>query len=299
MPNKKIKPKILVIVGPNASGKTDLSIWLAKKFNGEIISADSRQVYKGMDLGTGKVTKKEMENIPHYMIDVASPKRTFTVTQFVKKAEKYIEKILKKGKLPIIVGGTGFYIDALVFGLEIPNVPPNLKLRKELGKKSAEELFEILKQKDPQRAKSIDRKNKRRLIRALEIIEKLGKVPKLKKNLKYNALFLGIQRNPKNLKQRIYKRLIKRLKAGMIDEVIKLRKSGVSFKRLENFGLEYRYIAYYLQKKLTYDEMVEKLKKAIWNYARRQMTYFRKNKNIIWIKNKKEAEKLVKKIIAS
>lgn len=291
------KPKIVVIIGPTASGKTDLSIKIAKKFEGEIISADSRQVYKGMDIGTGKITQKEMQGIPHHMIDIVSPKKTFTVTQYISLAQKAIKKILKKKKLPIIVGGTGFYIDALIFGFKFPPVPPNLKLRQKLEKKSTEELFKILKKKDPERTKSIDPKNRRRIIRALEIIAKLKKVPQLQKDIKYNALFLGIKKTPAELKQLIKKRLLKRLKQGMIEEVKKLKKSDLSWKRLENFGLEYRYIAYYLQNKLYYKEMVEKLNKAIWHYARRQMTWFKKNKKINWIKNFTEAQKLIKQFL--
>ncbi|MCS6956386.1 MAG: tRNA (adenosine(37)-N6)-dimethylallyltransferase MiaA [Patescibacteria group bacterium] len=287
------KPKIIIIVGPTASGKTDLSIKLAKEFNGEIISADSRQVYKGMDLGTGKIKKEEAENIPHYMINIASPKKTFTVFQYVKKAQKAIKRILKRKKLPIIVGGTGFYIDALVFGLNIPTVPPNLKFRQKLQKKSTEELYEILKQKDPKRSATIDPKNKRRLIRSLEIIEKLGSVPPKKINPQYQTLFLGIKRQPEELKKRIKKRLISRIKEGMISEVKKLKNKGISWKKLENFGLEYKYAAQYLQNKISYQEMINKLNKAIWQYARRQLTWFKKNKNIFWIRNFFQAKKII------
>jgi len=291
------KPKIIVIVGPTASGKTTLSIKLAKKFNGEIISADSRQVYKGMNLGTGKVTKKEMQGIKHYLIDIISPKKTLTVVQYVKKAKTAIKKIISKNKIPIIVGGTGFYVDALVFDYKFPEVSPNLKLRKVLEKKSTQELFKMLKKIDPQRAKNIDPNNKVRLIRAIEIAQKLGKVPELKKELKYNPLFIGIKISKEKLKEKIKKRLIKRLKQGMIKEVKKLKKQGLSWKKLESFGLEYRYIAYYLQNKISYNQMLNQLEKAIINYAKRQMTWFKKNKNINWILNYNEAQKLVKKFL--
>jgi tRNA dimethylallyltransferase len=291
------KPKIIVIVGPTASGKTSLSIKLAKKFNGEIISADSRQVYKGMNLGTGKVTKKEMQGIKHYLIDIISPKKTLTVVQYIKKAKAAIKKIISKNKIPIIVGGTGFYVDALVFDYKFPQVPPNLKLRKTLEKKSTQELFKMLKKIDPQRAKNIDPNNKVRLIRAIEIAQKLGKVPELKKELKYNPLFIGIKISKEKLKEKIKKRLIKRLKQGMIKEVEKLKKQGLSWKKLESFGLEYRYIAYYLQNKISYKQMLNQLEKAIINYAKRQMTWFKKNKNINWILNYNEAQKLVKEFL--
>ncbi|MBC7074275.1 tRNA (adenosine(37)-N6)-dimethylallyltransferase MiaA [Candidatus Parcubacteria bacterium] len=291
--------KIIVILGPNAAGKSALAIKLAKKFGGEIISADSRQVYKGMDIGTGKVTKKEMQGIPHYLLDVASPKRKFTVAQYVKLAKKAIEKIFKKGKIPIICGGTGFYITALVDGLKIPEVKPDWKLRKKLEKKSAKELFEMLKKLDKERAKTIEKENKRRLIRAIEIAKKLKKVPKLKKEpLPYPVLFLGIKRDWNELKRKIKRRLSKRLKKGMIAEVKKLRESGVSFKRLKEFGLEYRWISYYLQGKVSKKEMIEKLEKEIFQFAKRQMRYFKKYMpQTIWIKNQKEAEKLVRNFL--
>jgi len=291
--------KLIVIVGPNASGKTDLSIKLAEKFNGEIISADSRQVYKGMDIGTGKITKKEMKNIPHYLLDVASPKRKFTAAQYKKLSQKAIEKIFKKEKIPFIVGGTGFYIQAVIDNIAIPEVKPDWQLRKKLEKLKKEELFKKLKKLDPQRAKNIDQNNKRRIIRAIEIVLKTKKpVPKLKKTKpSFDFLILGLKRNFNDLKKRIEKRLKMRLKQGMIAEVKKLKKSGLSWKRLEEFGLEYRYIALYLQKKLSYQEMISKLQKEIERYAKRQMTWFKRDKRIKWIKNYKEAERLVKKFL--
>ncbi len=297
--------KVIVIVGPTASGKTDFSIKIAKKVNqlkkeidkngAEIISTDSRQVYKGMDIGSGKVTKSEMKGIPHHLLDVVSPKRKFTVSQYQKLATKAMKKIFKNKKVPILVGGTGFYIQAVIDGLVIPQVKPDWKLRKKLEKKSSQELFQELEKLDLQRAKNIDKFNKRRLIRALEIIKKTKKpVPTLKKERPdFDVLILGIKIDFKKLKKLIEKRLLKRIKKGMIKEVKNLKESGVSWKRLEEFGLEYRYISQYLQKKITKEEMIEKLKKEIENYAKRQMTWFKKDKRIHWIKNCKEAEKLV------
>jgi len=299
--------KLLVIVGPNASGKSDLAVKLAKKFNGEVVSADSRQVYKGMDIGTGKVPRDKLkikneklkiylhQGIPHYLLDVASPKRRFTVAQYQKKAIEAIGKIQKKGKLPILCGGTGFYIQAVVDGIGIPEVKPDWKLREKLEKKTCDELYQQLKKLDPKRAKTIDKKNKRRLIRAIEIVLKTKKpVPPLKQRRMFDVLIIGVKRDKKELKERIKKRLLRRFKLGMIKEVKKLHKSGVSWKRLEEFGLEYRFIAYYLQGKMKYEEMVKRLQKAIENYAKRQMTWFKRDKRIHWIKNRKEAEKLVK-----
>jgi len=299
--------KLLVIVGPNASGKSDLAVKLAKKFNGEVVSADSRQVYKGMDIGTGKVPRDKLkikneklkiylhQGIPHYLLDVASPKRRFTVAQYQKKAIEAIRKIQKKGKLPILCGGTGFYIQAVVDGIVIPEVKPDWKLREKLEKKTCDELYQQLKKLDPKRAKTIDKKNKRRLIRAIEIVLKTKKpVPPLKQRRMFDVLIIGVKRDKKELKERIKKRLLRRFKLGMIKEVKKLHKSGVSWKRLEEFGLEYRFIAYYLQGKMKYEEMVKRLQKAIENYAKRQMTWFKRDKRIHWIKNYKGAEKLVK-----
>ena len=174
-----MKTKLLIILGPTASGKSDLAVQLAKKYNGEIISADSRQVYKGLNIGTGKITKKEMSGIKHHLLDVTDPKKVFTVSQFKTLVEIAIADISSRGKLPIICGGTGFYIQAVVDNIILPEVPPNKKLREKLNKKTTTELFEILKKLDNERAKNIDAKNPRRLIRAIEIAEKLGKVPPL------------------------------------------------------------------------------------------------------------------------
>ncbi len=302
--------KIIVILGPTASGKSDLAVklalWLGSKKSkrefgiegAEIISADSRQVYRGMDIGTGKITKEEMKGIPHHLLDVASPKRIFTVAQFVDLSKKAISKIFKKKKIPIICGGTWFYIYALVNGYCFPRIKPDWKLRKELEKKSEKELFEELKKLDPERAKTIDFKNKRRLIRALEIVKKLGKVPPLKKQpLPYPVLFLGIERDFSELKKLIKKRLLKRLKQGMIEEVKKLKESGVSWKKLESFGLEYEWIAKYLQGKIKKGRMIKKLQRDIEKFAKRQIKVFKKDKRVVWIKNEEEAKKIIKNFL--
>lgn len=299
--------KIIVILGPTASGKSDLAVRIAKKFRGEIISADSRQVYKGMDIGTGKITKKEMCGIPHHLLDVASPKRKFTVTQYRKLALLAINKIFKNGKIPIICGGTGFYIQAVIDGLVIPQVKPDWKLREKLGKKTVKELYKILKKLDPRRARTIEKENPRRLIRAIEIVMKTKKpVPLLKMNpLPYPVLIIGIKKSPEELSKLIKKRLLKRLKAGMIEEVKKLHRNGVSWKRLDEFGLEYRWLARYLTdfQNLPYLERFRKsrhqeaLQKDIEHYAKRQMTWFKRDNRIHWIKNREEAEKLTQKFL--
>jgi len=310
---KRKNKKLISIVGPTAVGKTDLSIkvalWLSSKkakekfkINGaEIVSADSRQVYKDMDIGTGKITNQEMQNIPHHLLDIASPTEQFTVAKYKRLALQAINKIFSKNKIPILVGGTGFYIQAVVKDLKIPKVKPDWELRKKLSKKSKKELFKILKQKDPRRSKNIDPHNKRRLVRALEIIEKTDQpVPPLQKDQsKFNTIMVGIKKPRQELKKRIEKRLKKRLNQGMIEEVKKLHQSGVSWERLESFGLEYRYVAYYLQNKMNYEGMVQKLQKEIEHFAKRQMTWFKKNKNIHWIKNYKEAKNLIKEFLTN
>ena len=293
-----MEKKLIVILGPTASGKSELAVRLAKKFNGKIVSADSRQVYRRMDIGTGKVTKKEMKGIPHYLLDVASPKKRFTVIQYRKLALKAINKILKNVHVPILCGGTGFYIQAVVDGIIIPEVPPDWRLRKELEKKSTEELYQILKKLDPRRAKTIESKNKRRLIRALEIVKKIGRVPIFKKEpLPHPILMIGIKKEKKELSSLIKKRFFKWLKMGLIAEVKKLKKSGLSWKRIEDFGIHYRVIAQYLQNKISYKEMIESSLRELQNYAKRQMTWWKSDKRIHWVNNRREAEKLVKEFL--
>lgn len=291
------KSKILVIVGPTASGKSDLAVKLAKKYNGEVISADSRQVYRGMDIGSGKITEKEMAGLPHHLLDVADPKRTYSVAQYQKLAHKTIAEILSRGKLPIIVGGTGLYIQSIIDDLALPEVAPNAKLRKELDKKAPAELFTILKKLDPNRAKNIDPNNPRRLVRAIEIAEFLGHVPPLKKTERYNTLQIGLQADMPNLDKKITLRLSKRLKQGMLAEVKQLKKTGVSWRRLENFGLEYRFIARFLRGQISKTEMIESIKSESLKYAKRQMSWFKKDKRIVWIKKPSEAEKLTGKFL--
>lgn len=278
-----MKPKILVIVGPTASGKTGLSIKLAKKLNGEIVSADSRQVYKGLDLASGKVTKREMQSVPHHMLDVVPLSRRYSVSEYKRDAERIIDDIIARSKIPIVVGGTGQYVDAVAKGLVVPEVPPNPSIRKKLGNMKPEQLYKTLKKLDPKRAKNIDKHNPVRLIRAIEIAKALGKVPKLVAKPKYSPTYIGIKIDPKKLKLSIHNRLIARVKAGMIAEIKELHDSGVSWKKLESLGLEMKYVALYLRGKLTKQEMVEQLETAIVQYAKRQMTWFKRNKAIKWI----------------
>lgn len=277
--------KIIVIVGPTASGKSDLAVKIAKERNGEIISADSRQVYKGLNIGSGKITKREMRGVPHFLLDVANPKKVFTVADFKRLGQKSINDILSRGKTPVIVGGTGFYIDALVFDMDIPEVPPNKILREKLEKKSLEQLFKELQKLDPERAEEIDSKNKVRLVRAIEIAKAIGKTPKIKKLNKYDAEWIGIDWPDEVLKERIHTRLLKRIKSGMVKEAENLHTNGLSYKRMESLGLEYRYMARFLKKEITREQMISELETKIWQYAKRQRMWFKRNKDVKWIKN--------------
>ncbi len=315
-------PKIVVILGPTATGKSDLAVKLAlrlssgqaKKLYGingaEIISADSRQVYRGVDLGSDKITKEETRGIRHYLIDVASPKKKFSAAQYKKLAEKAIKDIWKRGKIPIICGGTGLYIDTLIYDRNLPAAKPNLKLRRSLEKKIAEELFEELKKLDPKRAGNIDRFNKRRLVRALEIVIETGKPVGIlrlfdyaqgkqaqDKNLPYKFLKIGIVVPSKELKRRIKKRTLQRLRGGVIQEMENFRKAGVSDKKLDEVSLYYRWVRPYLRGEINQKNTLELISTKIWQYAKRQMTWFKRDKNILWIKNSREAERAVKEFL--
>jgi len=282
--NKKLMP-LIAIIGPTATGKSDLAVKLAKKFNGEIVSADSRQVYKGMDIGSGKITKKEMMGVPHYLLDMASPKTVYSAERFKKETDKTIANIVKRGKIPFLVGGTGFWIDTVTKNKNFPEVPPDFKLRKTLDLLSAEKLFEMLKKLDPDRAINIDAKNKVRLIRAIEIAN-TGIMPSkiiVDKESPYKTLFLGLDANDEILKNKIHKRLIKRINGGLPEEVTTLHKSGITWKRLNEFGLEYRYISNMLLGKTTPEETIKLLEMEIWHFAKRQRTWFKRNKEINWL----------------
>ncbi len=278
-----MKPKVVVIVGQTATGKSALAVRVAKKYNGEIISADSRQVYKGIDLGTGKVTKKEMGGIPHFLIDVANPKKQFSVAEYKKLADKKIEEILNRGHLPIIVGGTGFYIDAVTKGIVLPEVPPNKILRKDLEKKTAGALYNILERLDKVRAKDIDPRNKVRIVRAIEVASALGKVPPITAIVpNYDFIKIGLKFPDEKLKQRIKLRLRKRIRGGMASEIFELRRKGVPWKRFIELGFDQKYIALFLKKKINEKEMLLRLLQANWQYAKRQMTWFKRDTKIKW-----------------
>lgn len=279
-------PKAIAIIGPTASGKSDLAVEIALRFEGEVVSADSRQVYKGLDIGTGKITAKEMQSVPHHLLDVADPRRKFSVTQYKKLAEEAIDEIIARGKTPILCGGTGFYAQTVIDNVEYPDVPPNDELRERLKEKTAEQLFGELKTLDPNRASTIDAKNPRRLIRAIEIASKLGHTSNLdvQRPIKYCVLIIGISVAPEMLKNRIHDRLLRRIDAGMIEEAEDLRKKGLSFERMEELGLEYRYLGRFLKGEISKERMISELETEIWHYAKRQMTWFKRDKRIKWFK---------------
>ncbi|MFT7328174.1 MAG: tRNA dimethylallyltransferase [Crocinitomicaceae bacterium] len=297
----RIKPKIVVVLGPTATGKTSLSIAIAKKYNGEVISADSRQVYRGLNIGSAKATVKEMDGIPHHMIDIADPKQIFSVQQYTTQGTKSINNILSRKKTVIICGGTGMYIDSLISGTQFPTVPPNPKLRSKIERKSTTELYSLLKLRDPRRAKTIDPDNPVRLVRALEVIDAIGVVPKTKKTSHYNVLYLGIDISKEELNSRIKKRVVDRFeKQNMLQEAIDLETDGLSYERMESLGLEYRFMARHLRGQITYTEMIDQLTVATSQFAKRQRTWFKRNKKIYWFKPKndqKEIFELVSKFI--
>lgn len=284
--------KVLILVGPTASGKSALAVKIAKKFNGEVISADSRQVYRGLNIGTGKVTKREMGGVPHHLLDVASAKKVFSAQDFIDHAQRAISDIASRGKLPIIAGGTGFYIDALVGRINLPNVAPDFELRARLEKKSAVQLYALLQKKDPLRAKSMatpsERNNKVRLIRALEVAAH-GQGRALTSSTgaradfeRYDCLWIGIAPDMKALDRKIKKRLIERLEHGMVAEAKRLHADGLSYRRMTELGLEYRSLALFLQKKIARAELETELYATIRRYAHKQMGYWKRNSEINW-----------------
>lgn len=290
--------KCIVIAGQTGSGKSALAIHIAlllKKsgITSEIISADSRQVYSGFDLSSAKITETEMQGIKHHMLSIADPAYDYTVADYKKDAQIIIAGLHQKNSIPIICGGTGLYIDNLIYEKTIPEVPPNPLLREKLEKLSTEELYTILKKKDPDRAQNIDSKNKRRLIRALEIIEAIGKIPAQSSLLPiYETLYIGLMLPKEKLEKIISKRTKNRIQAGMIQEIESLHTSkNLSYERLASFGMEYKWISLYLQKKITKKDCIAGINKDTLAYAKRQMTWFKKNRDIYWVSmdNKKKA----------
>ena len=292
-PSMNLDQKLVVVLGPTAAGKSDLAVELAKIFHGEIVSADSRQVYQGMDIGTGKITSLEMKNIPHYLLDVVSPKKQFDVVTYQKKATQAIREILKRKKLPFLVGGSPFYLDAIIKGWQFSRAKADPILRKTLSQKSLTELLVILETLDPDYFQKVEKDNSRRIIRAIEIASQLGRVPPREENPLFRTLIIGLKFPLPTLKERIHQRLERRFRQGMIQEVENLHHQGLSWQRLEEFGLEYKWISYYCQKKITKEEMEEKLQKDIEKFAKRQLTWFKKDPGIHWVQGLEEAQRLI------
>ena len=293
---EKGRNPLIVIVGPTASGKSEFGVRLARRFEGEIISADSRQVYKGLDIGTAKVSRREMMGVPHHLLDVTSPKKNFTVVDYQNKARKVLEAVFSRSRVPFMVGGSPRYIYALTDGWIFPQVKPNAVLRKRLEKFSVEELFSRLQKLDPARAESIEPQNRRRLLRAIEIIETSGKpVPPLKKRpLPYPMLFLGIKRSKEELHTRIERRLGKMLRRGLVKEVEGLHARGIPWEKFNQFGFEYKYVAQYLQGKISKEEMKRKILKETLDFTRRQMLWFKRDPRIHWISSYSQGGGFVK-----
>ena len=310
MKNKKLL-KLIVILGPTASGKTELAIKLAKKFNGEIVSADSRQIYKEMDIGTAKPTKKEIKAVPHHLIGIIKPNKDFNVAIYKRKALKAVRGLIERKKIPFLIGGTGLHIKAIVNNLKFPEVPANKKLREKLEKKTREEVFAIYKKLDPQGAKFIDRKNKRRLIRAIEVC-KATKKPFWQQRKRgkplFNVLQIGMELPKNKLEQRIKKRVEQMIKRGLEKEAKSLtKKYGWGLPALQAIGYQEwsAFAKASADKKDYFSSLAEKQKKKIKEkiilhtiqFAKRQMTWFKKDKRIRWIGNYQEAEKLIKNFL--
>jgi len=272
--------KLIVIAGTNASGKSGLGVELAARYGGEIVSADSRQVFTGLDLGSGKITKEEMQGVPHHLIDVCQPGDFFSMADFQRLAYAAIDDILARGKLPFLVGGTGLYVDAVADGYELSDRAPDLALRAHLETFETPALYDMLKEKLPDT--EIDPKNRNRVMRALERLAADDYHPG-RRCPRYETLRLGVTWDRETLKSRIDERLERRLQAGMVEEVKGLMDAGVSTEFLMKLGLEYRYLTRYLQGEIPYDQMVLELGNAIKKFAKRQVTWFKKTENLHWL----------------
>ncbi|GCE10443.1 tRNA (adenosine(37)-N6)-dimethylallyltransferase MiaA [Tengunoibacter tsumagoiensis] len=280
-------PPLIVVEGPTASGKSALGIALAQHFQGEIVSADSRQVYRGLDIGSAKVTREEQALVPHHLLDVADPQELYTASQFQTEAIAAIHAILARHHQPFLVGGSPHYIQTVVDHFDMPHIPPQPELRARLESQPLSSLVEQLERLDPQSAATIDRKNPRRVIRALEVCLLSGRPFSQQRRVAsplYRSLLLGIHWPREVLYQRIDSRVDERMGQGMVQEVERLLQLGVTYERLEAFGLEYRFIGRLLKGEISSEaEMVQKLKYAIHDFTRRQLTWLRRDSRIIWL----------------
>ena len=278
-------PKLIVIEGTNASGKSSLGVEMAARFNGEIVSADSRQVFRRLDLGSGKITPEEMNGVPHHLLDVRDPGEFFSMADFQRLACEAIYGIISRNRVPFLVGGTGLYVDAVADGYNLSEKAPDLSLRARLETYETPELYEMLKRKLPDT--EIDPRNRHRVMRALERLE-AGDFHPVSKTPRYELLKLGVTWPREILKQRIDERLERRLDEGMVDEVRALLNEGVSEEFMVKLGLEYKYMTWYLTGKIGYEQMKEELAGAIKKFAKRQMTWFRRDPRIHWLDMSKD-----------
>jgi tRNA dimethylallyltransferase len=270
----QIKKRIILVAGPTASGKSKEAIRLAKEQGGEVISVDSRQVYRTLDIGTEKISREEMQGIPHHLIDIREPSEPYSAGDFMRDARRLIDEIIDRGNVPILAGGTHFYFDALLFGL--PEIPQDEVLRKELEKLSTEEILAEIQEKDPARFAQLDPANQRRLVRALQIIRTEGRVPARKtESDEYDAEWVILNPEREVLRERIDARFSAALENGLIEEVERTR-ALVGDERLNELGLEYRVIGEYLREERSKDSLHTALSSKLWHYARRQKAWLRK-----------------------
>ena len=301
-----MKPTVYVIVGPTASGKSKLAIELAKKINGEIISADSMQIYKDMNIGTAKVEAEEMQGIKHYMLDFLSPEERYSVSSFKKEAEHAIEQILEKGKNPIIAGGTGLYIDSLIYGIEYQDEEMDTTYREELNQiaetQGLDELYKKAQEIDPEAMKKISINDKKRIIRVLEIYHKTGKTKteqekeSRRNEVKYNYKVFAITMDREKLYDRIEKRVDLMIEKGLIQEVKNILAKYSKFPTAMQ-GLGYKEVVEYIENKVSKEDMIDKIKKETRHYAKRQLTWFRKNKETIWLDGEENININIDKIL--
>ena len=294
-----MKPKIVVIVGPTASGKTKLSIELAKKIDGEVVSCDSMQIYKEMDIGSAKPTIEEMQGIKHHLIDYISPEERYSVARYKQDAKKAIKEILEKGKVPIIVGGTGLYVNSLIYEIEYNKIEFNAEYREKLeekAKKGLEDLYEEAKKIDPKAMEIISPNDKKRIIRVLEIYHATKKtkteleIESRKNEVPYDYRVFAIDIKRDILYDRINKRVDKMIEQGLIQEVENLKQKYSKFPTAMQ-GLGYKEVVQYFENELTKEEMIEKIKQETRRYAKRQLTWFRKNKETIWLNGLDDVQK--------
>ena len=301
-----MKNKVIIICGPTASGKTSLSIELAKAINGEIISCDSMQIYKEMDIGTAKPTVEEMQGIKNYLIDFVSPDERYSVADFKRDSKAAIKEILLKGKVPIIVGGTGLYVDSLIYEIEYPNIELDEKYRQELEKRVKKEglqsLYEEAKKIDPEAVEKISCNDKKRIIRILEIYKQTGKNKTEQERLsrleevKYDYKVFALNMDREILYERINQRVDKMINDGLVEEVKYIKQKYDKYPTAMQ-ALGYKEVVEYLDNIINYDEMIEKIKQETRRYAKRQLTWFRKNKETKWLNIQEGIEKNIQIIL--